>query len=183
VLGALAWTVGAGAAAAQPQLPDPAPAQPPTLYSWEITPFFGAAFGDDFKTTTTLGFGAAYRANAELAFEGELGYLPDLSGEDSSVDASVLSVAVSGLYIFQLAGLEPYGALGIGFSRFTTEVSTGESEVDESHTEFAFNLGGGVRRQIGTRTSVRGDVRYFNVNDENPNFWRVYGGVTFHLGG
>jgi opacity protein-like surface antigen len=175
IIGGFVWAAAAGAAEAQQQ-------QTPTS-RWDVTPFFGAAFGEDIKTTTALGFGAAYRATQDLAFEGELSFLPDIVGDDSSVDASVTSVSFGGQYYYPLQLVDAYGAFGLGFSRFSTEFSSGNTKVDESHTEFSFNLGGGVSRRLSTRTSVRADVRYFNVNDENPNFWRIYGGVTFHLGG
>ena len=38
-----------------------------------------------------------------------------------------------------------------------------------------------MKKSINEKLAWRADLRYFNVNDENPNFWRLSGGITFRF--
>jgi OmpA-OmpF porin, OOP family len=167
----------ASAAQAQPSaLPEP--------NTFDLTPFIGFGFGysDGFDVsdgTFLLGVAGAYNFTTQLAVEGELGIIPDIAGDTPDLDISVQTFSANGVYHFDTrSAVVPYATLGLGFGRIGVDSTSG----DDSNTEFAFNLGGGVKYPINDRLAVRGDVRYFNVNDLNPNFWRIYGGVTFRLG-
>jgi hypothetical protein len=50
---------------------------------------------------------------------------------------------------------------------------------DPSGTEVSINFGGGVKYPINSRWIARGDVRRFQANDIAPDYWRVYGGLTW----
>jgi hypothetical protein len=52
---------------------------------------------------------------------------------------------------------------------------------DPSSTEVAINFGGGVKYPLRDRFIARADLRRFQANDLAPDFWRLYGGVTFIL--
>jgi hypothetical protein len=43
----------------------------------------------------------------------------------------------------------------------------------------AFNFGGGVKYPINDRLLARADVRRFQANDQAPDYWRLYGGLTW----
>jgi opacity protein-like surface antigen len=157
--------------------PGTARAQLPAPGSLDVTPFFGIAFGSDQEgPTTAIGVGIGYNWTDQIAFEGELGIVPDIEGDNSAADVGLLTVSANGLYHFDTAsGYIPYATFGLGFGRASFDFP----DLDESHTELAVNVGGGVKRAINDKIGWRADVRYFNVNDDNPNFWRLYGGVTF----
>lgn len=169
----------------------PAHAQPSALpepNTFELTPFIGFGFGfsnddglpDLSDGAFTLGVAGAYNFTTQLAVEGELGIVPDIAGDTNGADVNVQTFSANGVYHFDTrSAVVPYATLGLGFGRTHAEIA---GVGDDSQTEFAVNLGGGVKYPINDRLAVRGDLRYFNVNDENPNFWRIYGGVTFRLG-
>jgi hypothetical protein len=41
---------------------------------------------------------------------------------------------------------------------------------------------GGVKYPLSESLLVRGDLRRFESNDLAPDYWRLYGGITFILG-
>jgi aspartate aminotransferase len=43
------------------------------------------------------------------------------------------------------------------------------------------NFGGGVKYPLAPRWIARGDVRRFQANDTAPDYWRLYGGITWVL--
>lgn len=157
--------------------PATAHAQLPAPGSLDVTPFLGIAFGSDQEgATTAIGVGIGYNWTDQIAFEGELGIVPDIEGDSSAADIGLLTVSANGVYHFDTpSGYIPYATFGLGFGRASFDFP----DLDESHTELAVNFGGGVKKSINEKIGWRADLRYFNVNDDNPNFWRVYGGVTF----
>lgn len=160
--------------------PAPARAQLPTPQTLDITPFFGVAFGDGTDgATTAIGVGVGYHWTEQIAFEGELGIVPDIQGNSSAIDVGLLTLSANGLYHFDTGtDYVPYATFGLGVGRASFDFP---NDPDDSHTELAFNLGGGVKKAITDKIGWRADLRYFNVNDDNPNFWRIYGGITFKL--
>ncbi len=153
----------------------------PPVGSIDVTPFLGFAFGSDQGgATLALGAAVAYNYTEQIALEGEIGILPDLEGDTDALDVGVATFSANVLYHFDAAPtLVPYATAGLGFGR--TSFDFAEGPLDRSSTELAVNIGGGVKAEVGDRVIVRGDLRYFNVNDENPNFWRLYGGIVFRL--
>jgi hypothetical protein len=152
----------------------------PPAGSLDVAPFLGFTFGSDQEgATTTLGVGVGYNLTEQIAVEGELGIVPDIEGDISALDISVFTFSANGVYHFDTGTpYVPYATFGLGFGRASFDIPDGD---DDSSTEFAINVGGGVKRAITEKIAWRADLRYFNVNDDNPNFWRVYGGVTFHF--
>nr|MDP9324432.1 hypothetical protein [Acidobacteriota bacterium] len=49
----------------------------------------------------------------------------------------------------------------------------------ESSTEVAYNFGGGVKYPVSERFLARADLRRFQSTDLSPDYWRLYGGLTF----
>jgi opacity protein-like surface antigen len=187
-----AWMTAMGLAAglftttpahAQSTLPEPG--------TFDITPFigFGFGFGDDRfdpldptdpSTSFLLGVAVGYNLTTNLSIEGELGVVPDIVGDSDRVDLGVTTFSANGVYHFDTqTKFVPYATFGLGFGNAGLDI---EDVGDESNTEFLFNLGGGVKYPLNDRLQVRGDLRYISINDDNPNFWRLYGGVTFGFG-
>jgi len=153
--------------------------------SWNITPFLGFTFGGgpesdiiDTDSSWAVGVAVAYDYTQQITFEGELGYVPDLIGDDEDFDLSYTTFSGNLLYHFTTAEIFPYGTLGIGVSR--QHLSLPGPENDESDADFAVNFGGGVKLPFSDRAGFRADLRYFSVPDDD-DFWRLYGGVTFRL--
>lgn len=172
-LGVLGLIVAASSAQAQSALPTPR--------SFDVTPFFGFTFGSDQEgPTTTIGAAVGYNWTDQITFEGELGIVPDIEGDVSETDIGMVTVSANGLYHFDTGtGYVPYATFGLGFGRTSYDFP----EIDDvTNSELAFNLGGGVKKAINDKISWRADLRYFNVNDDNPNFVRVYGGIMFRFG-
>lgn len=179
-MGLAAGLFTAAPAQAQSALPEP--------NTFDITPFigFGTGFGDEaldpFNPSSSflLGVAVGYNFTTNLSIEGELGIIPDINGDTNNVDLGITTFSANGVYHFDTqTKVVPYATFGIGFGNASLDI---EGVDDDSNTEFLFNLGGGVKYPLNDKFGVRGDVRYFSINDENPNFWRIYGGVTFGFG-
>jgi OmpA-OmpF porin, OOP family len=179
-MGLAAGLLTAAPAHAQSALPEP--------NTFDITPFvgFGLGFGDealdpfDPGSSFLLGVAVGYNFTTNLSVEGELGIIPDIVGDTNNVDLGITTFSANGVYHFDTQSkIVPYATFGLGFGSMSIDAN----DLDEdSNTEFLINLGGGVKYPVTDRLQVRGDLRYFSINDENPNFWRVYGGVTFGFG-
>lgn len=160
-------------------------AQPGT---WTVSPFLGTTMGisDDHGAgnSMVLGVGVGYDLTSNLGFEGEIGHLFDVAGDNENIDWSVTNVSGNFLYHFDVRDVTPYATFGIGFERSSVDVKTPdplELEVPSS-TEISFNFGGGVKYPLTDSLLVRGDLRRFQSNDLAPDYWRLYGGITFILG-
>lgn len=159
------------AAQAQTSLPQPG--------TFEVTPFIGLGFGGDTDGgTLAIGAAGSYNFTTNIALEGELSILPDTVGDTDALDVKVITFSANGVYHFDTGGIiVPYATLGLGFGH--VGLKNEPLEIDDGSTEFAVNLGGGVKANVAERIQVRGDLRYFNINDVGGDFWRVYGGVVF----
>lgn len=170
--------IGARPAAAQ------SVAEPKT---WTVTPFLGASMGlGDPANNDSLGLGVAvgYDWTSNLGFEGELGHLFDVAGDTNALDWSVTNFSANVLYHFDVQHVTPYATFGIGFERSNLDITDPDilALFPSSSTEVAYNFGGGVKYPVNPRLLLRGDLRRFNANDLAPDYWRVYGGVTFRVG-
>ena len=153
--------------------------------TWTATPFLSASFGTSNDLGGGIGLGAAigYDLTARLGFEGELGHVFDLLGDDANVDWSLTNVSANALYHFDVARITPYATFGLGFERSSPRVKVPDplALYPGSSTEIAYNFGGGVKYPINDRFVARADLRRFHANDLAPDHWRLSGGLTFWI--
>jgi opacity protein-like surface antigen len=145
--------------------------------TWDVTPFLG--FNNVHSTggfSPGVGVAGAYNWTPNLAFEGELAWIPDAFGGDDTKDLGLVTLSANGVYSFETGTkFTPYATLGIGFGHeHLNLVNVSET----SATGFQVNVGAGVKAAVNDRWTVRGDLRHFHVNDQEGT-WRVYGGVVF----
>ena len=166
----------------------PASAQDlPEPRTWTVTPFLHTSLGTGDPApdnSAGLGVGVTYDWTRRLAFEGEVGHLFDVAGDNADIDWSVSTFAANALYRFDTKYVTPYATFGIGLERSSENLKSTDSLAllaDYSTTEFTINFGGGLTRALNDRWQVRADLRRFQANDLAPDFWRLYGGLTFKL--
>jgi OOP family OmpA-OmpF porin len=148
--------------------------------TWDVTPFLNFNFGGDLDGTSPgVGVAGGYNWTPNLAFEGEFSWIPDVVGGDNNTDEPVVTLSGNGVYYFNTGtNISPYATLGIGIGHTSVTVKNPANEASE--TGFQVNVGGGVKAEITPRLTVRGDLRHFHTNDQ-PGFWRLYGGVMFQF--
>ena len=164
---------------------------------WNITAFVGPGFGADLNNSPlNLGVAGAYNFTPRLAIEGEFGYTRGAQqGALFDLDTAVVSLSANAIYHFSDVGWVPYGAVGIGMLRGSTDLDDLESvgltpaqlialglDEEGTTTTVGFNLGGGLKRRLSDRVNFRGDLRYFSGRDLAPSFWRAYVGLGFLVG-
>lgn len=178
------------AAAALLLTPAPAAAQfvppsAPEAGTWSVSPFVATSMGiGDPAPGNSLGLGVAvsYNWTGHLAFEGEFSHLLDVAGDAPEVDWSITTFSGNVVYHFDVQRVTPYATAGLGFERSSYSLPDATVPVfDPSATEFVFNFGGGVKIPVAERIHVRADLRRFQALDLAPDFWRLYGGLTFVL--
>ena len=148
--------------------------------TWTVTPFLSLSFGGN-ADTSSVGFGGAvgYDFTDLLSFEGELGHIFDLIGDDDFADWTATTFSGNVLYHFELAnGASPYATAGVTLARSRREIS----DIVEDTAKFGFNFGGGIKMRLTDAFSARGDARYFKYNDAGPDGFRLYGGVIWRPG-
>lgn len=180
-----------------------APAAPAAAQSlaepdtWTVTPFLSSSidvgmprpgeFGNpDLDNSVGIGAAIGYDLTHNVGFEGEVSHLFDTAGSTDAVDWAVSNFSVNGIYHFDVKRVTPYATFGIGVARSSFDRKGGggnELERELSSTEVAVNFGGGVKYPLNRRWVVRGDLRRFQANDQAPDFWRLYGGVTITIAG
>lgn len=171
--------VGAAPAAAQ------SVAEPRT---WTVTPFIHTSLGVSSPAPNdSIGLGAAvaYDWTENLGFEGEISHLFDVDNT-ADVDWSITNFSANVVYHFDVVRFTPYATFGMGMERSRHTLKTTDPLMvalvfDPSATEVAVNFGGGVKYLLNERFIARGDLRRFQANDEAPNYWRLYGGITFFI--
>lgn len=155
--------------------------------TWTITPFLGTSMDlGDPANNDSLGVGVAfaYDWTPNLGFEGELGHLFDVAGNTDDLDWSITNFSGNAVYHFDVRRVTPYATFGIGFERSNLDIKNPDivALYSPSSTEISYNFGGGVKYPLTPRLLVRGDLRRFNANDLAPDYWRLYGGITFRVG-
>lgn len=162
-------------------VPDAAHAQPPLQRdTWLLSGALGLALDPDANGSLTVHGGAAFPFTSELAVEGELGHVFDISPGNVGVDVSLTTVHGSVLYFINTPYvLTPYLAAGLGLGKYAVDVEGG---ADFSTTELGFNLGAGVTYPLNNTTAFRGDFRYFKHIDDVPSVWRFTAGVAVRFG-
>lgn len=154
--------------------------------TWTVTPFIHTSLGVGFPAPNdSIGIGGAiaYDLTPNLGFEGELSHLFDVDNT-ADVDWSITNFSVNAVYHFDVQRATPYATFGMGMERSSRTVRNpilGDFVIDPSATEVAVNFGGGVKYLLNERFIARGDLRRFQANDDAPNYWRLYGGVTFFI--
>jgi opacity protein-like surface antigen len=181
-------TTLAYAAAASAQSPQPAPpaqaaqsvAEPNTV---TVTPFLSSAFGTSQDLGSSLGIGVAvgYDLTRNLGVEGEIGHVFDVLGDDANQDWPVTNYSANGIYHFDVPRITPYATFGIGVEHVSRSVKNPDPAALylASSTEVSYNFGGGLKYPLSERFLLRADLRRFQSTDLSPDYWRVYGGVTF----
>jgi opacity protein-like surface antigen len=173
------------ASAQSPQTPTPAPpaesiAEPNTV---TVTPFLSSAFGTSQDLGSSLGIGVAvgYDLTRNLGFEGEIGHVFDVLGDDANQDWPVTNYSANGIYHFDVERITPYATFGIGVEHVSRSVKNPDPAALylPSSTEVSYNFGGGVKYPLSERFLVRADLRRFQSTDLSPDYWRLYGGLTF----
>jgi opacity protein-like surface antigen len=153
--------------------------------TWTVTPFLGGTMGLDAPiggNSMAIGVGFGYDMTSNVGFEGEIGHLFDIAGDNDLVDWSVTSFSGNFLYHFDVERVTPYATFGLGFEHSGLDGEGLDPFDIDSSTEIAFNFGGGVKYPLNPRLLLRGDLRRFEANDLAPDYWRVYAGLTFRLG-
>lgn len=148
-----------------------------------VTPFLSASFGLPGNLDSSLGIGAGigYDLTRDLGFEFEMARVFDVAGNDDLVDWSLTNFSVNANYYFsRVPRFTPYATFGIGWERSAVDVDDPGIDLD-SATEVAWNIGGGVKFPINDRFVARADLRRFQVNDDAPDHWRLYGGISFWI--
>ncbi len=155
-------------------------AEPHTL---TVTPFLSTAFGTSQDLGSSLGIGAAvgYDLTRNVGFEGEIGHLFDVLGDDANLDWPITNYSVNGVYHFDVERFTPYATLGIGVEHVSRSVKIPDPAALYAgpSTEVAYNFGGGVKYPVSERFLARADFRRFQSTDLSPDYWRLYGGLTF----
>jgi len=147
------------------------------------TPFLSVSFGTSHGLGSSLGIGAAigYDWTKNLGFEGELGRVFDVAGDNDNIDHKLTTMNANVVYHFDVKRFTPYATLGLGWEKSNPDVKVPDPAVlyVASSTEVAWNFGGGAKYPINSRVLARADLRRFQVNDLAPDHWRLYGGLTF----
>ena len=152
--------------------------------AWTVTPSLGSSLGignpanDD---SMAIGVAFAYDLTTHLGFEGDIGHLFDVAGDTDALDWAVTNFSANAVYNFDVRRFTPYATFGIGVERSSLDFKSPDplALTIPSSTEVAYNFGGGVKYPATPKLLIRGDVRRFQANDLAPDYWRLYGGITF----
>jgi OmpA-OmpF porin, OOP family len=148
-----------------------------------VTPFLTGTFGtsDDLGSSIGLGVGVGYDFTRNLGVEGEIGHAFDVLGNDANVDSPVTNYSANGVYHFDVRHVTPYATFGLGVEHVGRSIKNPDPLIlyAPASTELAYNFGGGVKYPLSDKLILRADLRRFQSVDLSPNFWRLYGGVTF----
>lgn len=150
-----------------------------------VTPFLSSAFGTSGDLGSSLGLGVAitYDITTRLGFEGELGHVFDVVGDEANVDLGLTNISGNAVYNFRMPRVTPYATFGIGVERSSLDVKTPDPVAlyPAASTEVSYNFGGGVKYPVSELFVARADVRRFQATDLAPDYWRVYGGLTWWI--
>jgi opacity protein-like surface antigen len=177
--------IGAGFAALALAIPSTVRAQQTAVEpnTVTVTPFLSVSFGTPNNLGSSLGIGAGvgYDWTENLGFEFAAARVFDVAGDDDLVDWSLTNFSGNVIYHFsRVPRFTPYATFGLGWER--SNVDLDDPDIDlESSTEVAWNVGGGVKYPLTDRLVARADLRRFQVNDDAPDHWRLYGGLTFWI--
>jgi opacity protein-like surface antigen len=150
-----------------------------------LTPFVGGGFGvsEDLGASGAVGIAVGYDFTPHLGVEGEFAHLFDVAGSDANVDSPVQNYSANFVYHFDAKRVTPYATFGLGLEHIGRSVKDPDvlALYAPASTEVAYNFGGGVKYPITQNFLARGDLRRFQANDLAPDYWRLYGGVTWWI--
>lgn len=156
--------------------------------SWTVTPFIGTTMsvgGPLTDNSVGLGVAVGYDLTPNVGVEGEISHLFDVVGNDANVDWGVTNFSANAIYRFDVKNVTPYATFGLGVEHSGVSVASTDPAAlvvyPLSSTEVAVNFGGGIEYKIRDRLLARADLRRFAANDLAPDYWRLYGGLTFVL--
>ena len=173
---------------------------------WLFTPQIGTTFGNG-GGGFSYGASVAWMGAGRFGWEFEVNSTPNLFDLESDATVNPLLASTNldliddhGVsYMFNAIVGQPFGAKGGngwrpyfsgGLGWIKADVQSDELLFDESRTDFAFDLGGGVMTYFHN-VGIRGDIRYYQtLSDSNIdnalgidigdfNFWRASIGATF----
>lgn len=154
-------------------------------HSVTVTPFVSGGFGTSQGLSGSVGLGVAagYDVTANIGFEGEFAHLFDVLGDDANGDAPIDNYSANALYHFDVKHATPYATFGLGVEHLGRSVKdpTLLAIYAPPSTEISYNFGGGVKYPLSERFLARGDLRRFQSTDLAPNYWRLYGGLTWWI--
>lgn len=157
-------------------------AEPNTI---SLTPFLSSVFGTSGDLGGSLGMGVAvtYDLTTKLGFEGEIAHVFDVLGDSAGADLSLTNVHGNVVYNFALPKVTPYATFGVGIERSSLDVKTPDPAAlyPPPGTEVSYNFGGGIKYPLTELFVLRGDVRRFQSTDLAPDYWRVYGGLSWWI--
>lgn len=150
-----------------------------------VTPFLSSAFGTSADLGSSLGLGVAvaYDLTTRLGVEGELGHVFDVFGDSANVDLALTNVHGNVVYHFPVPRVTPYATFGVGIERASVDVKVPDPAAlyPASSTEVGYNFGGGVKYPLTELFVLRADLRRFQSTDLAPDYWRVYGGLSWWI--
>ena len=152
----------------------PVPARADTM----LIPFFGVNFGGDsgkkfseaFDTSQfNWGPSITFMGGGVFGVEGDLGFSPDFYGKTDTGGSNaltatgnlVIGIPFGGQYGF---GIRPYGVVGAGLLKSTSDFGAGVAEIGEN--DLTWSAGGGILMFFGTNAGIRFDLRYFRTFDD-----------------
>lgn len=161
---------------------------PPTVQEpdrFNVTGFIGPGFGGGLQgNAVDLGAAAGYNWTDRIGFEGEFSFARQGGTNIINTSSNTETFSANALYSIPYKTWLPYGTFGIGAVHGSATVTLpGQvNTISEGATNFAWNLGAGVKKSLNQNIKFRGDLRYFDTGNGLANFWRIYAGINFLLG-
>ena len=150
-----------------------------------VTPFVGGGFGtsQNLGSSGAIGVAVGYDVTSRLGIEGEFSHLFDVAGRDANVDSPVQNYSGNVVYHIDAKRVTPYATFGLGIEHIGRSIKDPNvlALYGPASTEVAYNFGGGVKYPITQNFLARGDLRRFQANDIAPDYWRLYGGLTWWI--
>jgi opacity protein-like surface antigen len=153
--------------------------------TWTVTPFLGGSFGtsNDLGSSLVLGAGIGYDVTSNLGFEGEIGYVFDVEGDQPNADWSITNFSANVVYHFNARRVTPYATVGLGVERSNLTIDDPDilALYPPDSNEVTYNFGGGLKYPLSQNFLARADLRRFQATDLAPDHWRFYGGLTWWI--
>ena len=139
--------------------------------TWSITPMAGVAkYRDWADATSAVGVSVGYRVTRLLVAEADLLRISNLFPDRAS--GTLRAYWLGGNFIAYLrdGAWRPYAIGGVGLGRIVVKQ---DFFSDQTNTDVAFNLGGGLAIPVNRILAVRADLRWLAVADGNDDFYNL----------